>query len=367
MDVFVVGVALHPASAAVRHLRLEEMGYSTASAALDSANVSRVQLDSLTLGACDELDGRPISSMLMSAPVGGYNLDEIKVTDSGASALGLAYARFSSGESQLGLVMSWCKSSKTNVEAVMRLRGDPFYTRPLGIGAVASDAMFAQAVSDEFGITDDEVARRVVAAYERAANNPRGMRHAVPSVESIQTSAFEATPLRAGHRAPYSDGAVALVLASGEFLAKNPSCVPLARIAGIGWATDSYRLDAARLRSMRSARTSWDSAMRQAGLKSADELDVIELESQTGYHEAALVRALGIRREEAISPSGGPFAQNPLFCSGLVNAVEAVLQVAGKAGPTQLRGVRRAAAHGCHGYAQQGNVAMVFEAVGGVQ
>lgn len=367
MDVFVVGVALHPASAAVRHLRLEEMGYRTASAALESANVSRVQLDSLTLGACDELDGRPISSMLMSAPVGGYNVDEIKVTDSGASALGLAYARFRSGESQLGLVMSWCKSSKTDVEAVMRLRGDPFYTRPFGIGGIVSDAMFAQAVGQEFGVTDDEIAQRVVAAYERAASNPRGMKHAVPSLQSVRTSAYEATPLRAAHRAPYSDGAVALVLASGDFLAANPSCVPLARIVGIGWATDSYRLDAARLRSMRSARTSWDSALRQAGLKSADELDVIELDSQTGYHEAALIRALGITRTEALSPSGGPFAQNPLFCSGLVNAAEAVLQVAGKAGPTQRGGVRRAAAHGCHGYAQQGNVAMVFEAVGGVQ
>lgn len=367
MDVYVLGVALHAASSAVRHLRLEEMGYRTASSALASAGVSRPQLDSLTLGACDELDGRPISSMLMSAPVGGYNTDEIKVTDSGASALGLAYARFLSGESQLGLVMSWCKTSKTDVETVMRLRGDPFYTRPLGIGGVTSDAMFAQAVGEEFGIGQDEIAGRVAAAYQRAARNPRGMKHPVPSVESIRTSGYEATPLRAAHRAPYTDGAVAMVLASDGFLAANRSCVPLARIAGIGWATDSYRIDAARLRSMRSARTAWQSALRQAGLQSADELDVIELDSQTGYHEAAFVRALGIGREESISPSGGPFAQNPFFCSGLVNAAEAVLQVAGQAGPVQCGRVRKAAAHGCHGYAQQGNVAMVFEAVGDVQ
>jgi hypothetical protein len=32
--------------------------------------------------------------MLMTAPAGGYDTDEIKVTDSGASALCLAYARF---------------------------------------------------------------------------------------------------------------------------------------------------------------------------------------------------------------------------------------------------------------------------------
>ena len=146
MSVHVIGIALHPASACERNLRLEEMAYHTARSALDAAGVTRRQLDSLTIGACDELDARPISSMLMSAPSGGYNTDEIKVTDSGASALCLAFARFMAGESNLGLVMSWCKSSKTDVEAVMRLRGGPFFTRPLGINAAISDALFAQAV-----------------------------------------------------------------------------------------------------------------------------------------------------------------------------------------------------------------------------
>ena len=367
MNVYVVGVALHPPSEGARHLRLEEMAYHTARAALDSAGVSRQQLDSLTLGACDELDGRPISSMLMSAPAGGYDTDEIKVTDSGATALCMAFARFAAEESQLGLVMSWCKSSKTDVESVMRLRGDPFFTRPLGIGAAIGDALFAQAVSEEFGVGADEVSGRVSRAYERAAANPRGMRHAVPTAASVAGSAFDAMPLRSGQRAPWTDGAVALVVASERFLKANPDVRPLARIAGIGWASDSYRLDAARLRSLNSARTAWRSALRHAGLNGAADLDAIELDSQTGYHEAAYVRAFGIEREEALSPSGGPFAQNPFFCSGLVNAAEAVLQVAGTAGAVQRPRVRRAAAHGCHGTAQQGNVVMVFETAGALQ
>ena len=50
-----------------------------------------------------------------------------------------------------------------------------------------------------------------------------------------------------------------------------------------------------------------------------------------------------------------------------MNAAEAVLQVAGRAGEVQRAGVKRAAAHGCHGYAQQGNVVMVFEGTGATQ
>src|SRR2546428_538994 len=140
-------------------------------AALDAAGVTRRQLDSLTLGACDELDGRPISSMLMSAPAGGYGTDEIKVTDSGASALCLAYARFLAGESQLGLVASWCKSSKTDVEAVMRLRGDPFYTPPPGVRAAISHALFAPAVAQGVGVTEEEATRRGGGRVARAAEN----------------------------------------------------------------------------------------------------------------------------------------------------------------------------------------------------
>jgi hypothetical protein len=361
MDVYVLAVAMHPPSQREDGLRLEEMTYRTSAAALEMAGVSRRELDSLTIGACDELDGRPISSMLMAAPAGGYRTDEIKVTDSGASALCLAVARMLAGESELGLVASWCKTSKIDVETVMRWRGDPFFTRPLGIGASIADALFAQAS----GVTAAEASERAVKAFERAARNARGMKHRVPSRSEVDSSPYEATPLRAAQRAPLCDGAVSLVLASEAFLRSNPKRTPLAQIAAVGWASDSYRLSRERLAAMQSARRAWDSAVRRAGLGGAADLDVVELECPTSYHEGAYVRALGIEDETKVSPSGGSFAQYPLFCSGLVNAAEAVLQVAGQAGAVQKERVNRAAAHSCHGYAQQGNVVMIFEAVGG--
>jgi hypothetical protein len=363
-DVFVIGLALFPAANAVRELRLEEMAWRTVRAALDSSRVTRSQVDSLTIGACDELDGRPISSMLMSAPSGGYLTDEIKVTDSGASALAFAHARFLAEETDLGLVVSWCKSSKTDVEKVMRLRGDPFYTRPLDLGAIAADAMFAQAMQSEFGLTTGEVNERVAAAYLRASRNPRGMCHAAIPAREVGESSYDAVPVRTAQRAPLTDGACALVLASSGFLRRNPQCKALARLAGVAWNTDSYRIDSNRLHALSAARAAWSDALGRAGLRNANDFDVIELEAPTGWHEAAFVRAFGIERADTVSPSGGAFAQNPIFCNGLVNAAEAVLQVAGQAGPVQLLRVRRAAAHGCHGLAQQGHVVAVFETPG---
>jgi acetyl-CoA acetyltransferase len=365
VNCYVLGLAIHPPSPNLHEFRLEEMVYHTAHAALENAGISRGQLDHITLGTCDELDGRSISSMLMAMPAGGYLVDEIKVTDSGATALCLELARLRSGEFGIGMVSSWCKSSKTDVESVMRLRGEPFYTRPIGINMTVSDALFAQAVADEYAIGSEEIDRRVHDNYRRAYNNPRGSRHEVPDQPTIASSPIDATPLRQLHRAPLTDGAVSIVMASEEWLRQHQGHIPMARLAGVGWALDSYRLERERLRAMRSARVAFANACQMAGITSPEMIDVLELESQTGYHEAAYVRALHVAAHTRVSPSGGAFAQNPLFCTGLVCAAEAILQVAGQAGAVQQSGVRCAVAHSCHGFAQQGNVFMVFNQVGG--
>ena len=203
----------------------------------------------------------------------------------------------------------------------------------------------------------------VADAYRRAAANPRGVQRPLPDRDEIAATPYLATPLRAGQQAPVTDGAVAMVLAAPRWLAAQPDTKPLARLCGLGWAVDRYQLGADRLGALAGFRKAVDQAMAMAELDGIDALDVIEVDGQTGYHEVAFGRALGAAAAGKISPSGGAFAQNPYFCAGLSNAAEAVLQVAGRAGPVQLPGARRAAAHGCHGFAQQGNAVAIFAEV----
>jgi acetyl-CoA acetyltransferase len=360
-DVFVLGVGLAPAARQRDDVRLEELAYHTARAALDDAGVSRRQLDNVTLGACDEFDGRPISSMLLAAPAGSYQVDEIRVTDSGLSALCLATARHAAGEFDLGLVVAWCKPSKTDVSVIMNQRSDPFFTRDLGMDDTVADALFAQAVAAQFGVAERELTERVLAGYRRAERNPRGVGAPVPAAVEIESTPYLATPLRDAHKAAPTDGAACLVIASGRWLARNNHRRPLARIAGVGWANDSYRLDRQRLTSMGSAKSAWQAAMRMAS--PAIRPDVAELECPTVFHEVAYERALDLDGA-VLSPSGGVRAQHPLTATGLVHAVEAVLQVSGRADGVQVPGARRAVAHSCHGFAQQGNVFAVLDSVG---
>lgn len=358
-----MGVAIHPAAEAVRDLRLEEMAYATARAALDDAGVARDEIDHVTLAGSDEIDARGITSMLLAAPSGAYLKDEMRVTDSGLAGLHLGAMRAGSGDLQLGLVVSWNQSSIGPLEDIARMRGEPFFLRPIGLNFAIADGLFAGAVAARHGITEADVAERVRTRLQSAATNPRAVRRPLPSTAEIAQSRPVAHPLRSGHRAPVTDGAVAMVLASGDWLRARPGRRPLARIAGASWTVDRYQLDGNRL-----AETAlFDAALRdvlaRAGASGVDGLDVVELEAQSGWVDLVLTKALGAGGSVSVSPSGGAWAQNPYFCTGLVNAAEAALQVSGRAGPHQVQGARRALAHGSSGFAQQTHGFVIMEGV----
>ena len=363
MDTYILGLAMHPPSAWIVDKRLEEMVFDTAKAALDSAGIARKDLDHITIAACDELDGRSISSMLLSAPAGAYLKDEIKTTDSGLIGLCLEAMRIESGRFHLGLLSSWNKSSKAPFEDVMRMRCEPFYTRDIGLNASIADGLFARAVKAAYGICESDVNAAVHASYEQASKNERGMRSAVPSLAEIKESAYVSVPLRKIQQAPVTDGGVSMVVCSGKWLSDHPDRRPLARLSGLAWRIDNYQLGEERLSKLHGFKEALSKAVAMSGVQDLSQLDLIELDSQTGFHEVAYRRAFNPPSTCQVSPSGGPFAQNPYFCTGLVHAAEAVLQVSGRAGAVQVKGAKRAAAHGCHGFAQQGNAIAIFEGV----
>lgn len=363
MNVYVVGAATHPAQAAIRDRRLEEMAFHTARAAIEDAGVARNDLDQITLAASDELDARGISSMLLAAPSGAYLKDELRVTDSGMMGLVMGALRVASGRFHLGLVVSWNQTSVLPLEDVMCTRAEPFFLRPIGMNMAIADGLFAGAVRERYGFSDDEIAARVRERSLAASRNPRAVARAVPSAADVTGSECVAWPLRAKHRAPITDGAVAVVLASETWLDRHPGAKPLARIKGMSWGVDSYRLDRERLSGMTVLRHCYTEAVTRARWREDEPPDVVELEAQNGYYDVAFTRALGLEGNAGVSPSGGAWAQNPYFCTGLVAATEAVDQVAGRAGPHQVAQARRAIAHGTHGFAQQGHIVVAMEGI----
>jgi acetyl-CoA acetyltransferase len=357
--VYVLGMAVHPPSPRIADKRLEEMVFDVTRAALDDADVERGELEHVTIAGSDELDGRSIASMLLAMPAGAYLKDEIKCTDSGLTGLCLGAMRMMSGFGDLGVVVSWNKNSTSDFENVTASRAEPFYLRPIGLNDAIANGLFANALVHDANISEDDATASVIAYRANAARNPRAIPRPLASPGELRDAPYVAAPLRKGHQAPLSDGAAAFVLATEAWLNRRPNAAPRARIAGLGWSVDSYALGRTRLSALGSFRRSVDAALSQADA-TLDEIDVVELDAQTGFHAAAYARALGGLACRATAPSGGPFAQNPFFCTGLVHAAEAVLQVSGKAGPIQAPGARLALAHGCYGYAQQANAVALF-------
>lgn len=365
MDVYVMGVSIHPAADVIGDTRLEELAYRTARAALDDAGIRRQQIDHVTLAASDELDARGISSMLLAAPSGAYLKDEMRVTDSGLTGLHLGAMRVASGHLKLGLVVSTNQTSAVPLEDIARMRAEPFFLRPVGLNFAIADGLFANAMVQHHGISERAVAERVRLRLAAAAKNPRAVQRAMPELDAIAGSPLLAYPLRSGHRAPVTDGAVAMVLASGDWVRANPQKRPMARIAGAEWAVDRYQLNGDRLAGLDVFRVTLAGVLKRAGLKGVDALDVVELEAQTAWADIALVDTLKAGGRVAVNPSGGAWAQNPFFCTGLVHAAEAVLQVAGRAGGHQVSGAKRALAHGSSGFAQQTHGFVVMEGIEG--
>ena len=227
-----------------------------------------------------------------------------------------------------------------------------------------AEGLFANQVLGNKTYNEQDAATRVQTLMRAAQRNPRAVARPVQTVEEINATEMLAYPLRAGHRAPITDGAVAMVLASGDWVRAHPNVKPLAKIAATSWAVNRYQLNAERLNDLEFFKRTLQEVMTRAGLSDLNDLAVVELETQTAWAQLMLSEVFSKASKVAVSPSGGTWAQNPYFCTGLMNAAEVILQVSDRAGPNQVAGAKYGLAHGTSGFSQQTHGFALFERVG---
>lgn len=325
-------------------LSLEELVYAASEAALDDAGVTRREIDGVCLAGSDQLDGRSISSMPLAGPAGGYLRDEIKVGDDGSLALATAVMRLQAGASRRVLAVSWTKSSESPPQAALAVNADPTYGRPVGLTALASEALVTTAFVHASGISTTAVD----AIAQRCRTGACGSRDVV------------AWPLRACHIPPPTDAAVALVLSM------EPSAVA---VAGLAWGADDA--DPGTRRAGPDGRLSalTRTALREAGVPRIDASVPVETTDRTVFRLCMSVAGLGLAepRHSAqallagdlprVNETGGLWASNPLFAAGLECVARAASRV--------RDGAELAVAHSCYGAGGQGQLVTVLRAGGG--
>lgn len=375
-DVAIVGYAqtrYEPSADASRELMVAE----AAIGALNSAGITRDEIDTVITSSNDYMDGRTISNMRLVEVAGGWLKDESKAEMDGNYSALYGAMRVLSGDHEVAMVIGVSQPSAfpTYIPGVMTL--DPTFDRERWLlNEVSAAALQARAYMEEYGVTEEQIARVAVKNLRNAALNPLAPRQRqVLTLEDVMDSRMLYSPIRELTAYPPCDGACSVLLASAE-KAVEITDSPV-WIKGIGFSHDSY-LTERPLAAMGSLELAARRAYEAAGISDpGSELDLVEINENFAHEELMAYEALGFCKagEGAgllesgatemsgrlpVNASGGGLAANVPCAVGLARLVEAAMQIKGEAGMHQVPDVNVALAHGQTGLCAQENIVFVL-------
>ena len=341
---------------------LEELLYDVTQAALGDAGLTIDDIDGIVVGSNDQFDGRAIAVMAASGSVGGVDRDILSTPSASEHAFVMATLRIASGLYETHLVVSWSPTEVSSMPEAQRLGADPYFHRKLPLDEWAGAALQANSIASVTPGAHDLAARIAV------LNRNNGAR-AYPETAAQRGSAGKLPwPLRDGMVSAPATGAVALVIASEDYVAAK-GLTSAAWVNGMGWATESGYLGDRDLNRAKALEAARDRAYGAAGMTDPlTAMDVAELTDASPYQELLVADVLGLSARAdwegdvqagvftkggavAVNPSGGVASFNPVFCTGLIRIAEAANQVRGTAGAHQVKGAKTALAHAASGFA----------------
>jgi len=214
-------------------------------------------------------------------------------------------------------------------------------------------ALMARRHMHEYGTTEEQLGLVAVKNHHNGSLNPNAHFQFEVSLEKVMNSTLVADPLRLFHCSPVSDGAACVILASEE-KAKELSEDPV-WIIGSGQASAAIGLyDREDICTIESTVNAARAAYKMAGVTPKD-IDFAEVHDCFTINEIISSEDLGFFKkgeggkaveegltsldgEIPINPSGGLKAKgHPVGATGVAQAVEAVIQLRGKAGKRQVK------------------------------
>lgn len=376
-DVAVVGWSQTRHERAMVRETHQSMLFAVATEALSSCGLTIHDVDVVISAGSDFLDGRGISTVLTVDAMGAHFKEESKVAGDGMFAALYAYMRLASGLFDSALVVAYGKSSESSIREQTAIMAEPFFLRPLGLDALSAGALQARSYLHHFGVDDAACARVVVKNRGEGAKNPHAQLRTPVTLEEVMESEEILSPIRKLEACPVTDGACAVVLATGG-LARSIG-VKRAWVAGVGHCQEAYYPGVRELHRARAAAHACEAAYAMAGIENPlKELGVAELAEYYAYQELMLYEAMGLCEEGdagaiidsgatgrggtvVVNPSGGALCANPVVATGLVRLAEAASQVSERAGDLQVPGVKKALALGNGGLAMQSAAVFVLE------
>ncbi len=279
---------------------------------------------------------------------------------SGGAALRQGYMAVASGLVDCALVVGVEKFTDmvgAEVDAALATATDGDFEAIQGMTQTAQAALLARRYMHEFQTPEDGLAGFALNAHANAVGNENAMFRKAISLEAYHKAEPVSDPLNMFDVAPNADGAAAILLTRAELLPKDFSH-PLVRIAASASASDTLGLhNRADPLWFAAAQVSVEQALRKAG-KQREQVDLFEYHDAFSIYAALSLEAagfaltgqgwklaadgsIGLTGQIPCATLGGSKARgNPGGATGVYQAVEATLQLQGRAGPNQVDGAK---------------------------
>ena len=366
-DVAVLGVGMHPWGK-FEDKSITDLSREAVEAALRDAGIAWPEIEAVSAASSRfsggkgwGLNGNDIVEEMGSNGVPVYNLSA--GCAAGGNALNIAYTLVASGLYDRVLVFGAEKMPKGMIQTSgVEEETDPEYLRQISVGmpGPAFWGMLCTQRMDEYGTTEEQLARITVKAHENAVHNENARFRQKFTLEDVLNSKMVSYPLRLYEICPISDGAAAVVLCSAE-VARKHTTDPV-------WLASStvatYRYDDGIPRGLASpipdgrtlhseAELAVSKAFEDAGVGPKD-VSLVELQDNTVYYELAFPEEWGlcepgeaeslVEKGETtpvgsmpINPSGGFLSFGEATTAmGVFQICELAWQLRGEAGKRQV-------------------------------
>jgi acetyl-CoA C-acetyltransferase len=356
----------------------KELTFEAAVRAYDDAGVDpRKDVDSFVAVSEDFWEGTSIFDEYVPDQIGGALRPVHTVTADGLFGIATAVMLIRSGAAEVVAVEGHSKASDILTPGhIHQFAMDPVWNRPLDVSPLAVAGLEMNRYLEASGSTEEQCALVVEKNRRNALDNPVAAYPADISADDVAGSEPLWWPLRRLDAATRADGAIVVVLASGE-RARSLSDASRGRynvamapvwVTGVGWSSGAPSLESRTWEEADYVRAAADRAYAMAGVGSPGRVvDVAEVDDTYSYRELMHLEALRLARpgeagamlEEGsfgrdgdlpVNASGGSLGQGYLFeANGLARVLECVLQLRGEAGERQIEGAGVAVAQSWRG------------------
>lgn len=335
--------------------------------ALEDAGLTMSEVDAVVFPlAPDALIGVGNGERWCVEAIGATGKPFMRVNNGGATGLTAVIAGWmhvASGLFDVVLVAGADRVSESgSAQSVLNKMWDVGYERPYPLNTINMLALSAVRYMHKYGADETDMARVTVKNRRHASRNPHAHLRQPVTLDEVLSTRMLSWPIKLGDACPSSTGAAAMVLASADRALASER--PVAWIRGIGQNSETFwmgdRVGPAHVGDHGDAdalAVAFERAYRQAGITDpATQVDVAELYAPFSSVELHAIEAAGLcgkgkAPEElkrgrfelggpgpVVVPSGGVLCSNPIAVTGTVRAIEAALQVTGRAGERQVEG-----------------------------